>query len=399
MSADIESDLRAAFEQASEKLAPRQDLAALVVRAAGRRRRRLAAAALAVVAVAGGGYAAAALGPVSHHLGTEVAGRHDRRGARTLLTISLPAGAGAVALASAGPYLYVAASKMGDPPYTLSAYDRETGRLVRRVQVPAEPSALRAGPGGWLWLAFYPDQDGGPSGIWLLNADLSRRSGYSRLAVPDVLPASPRTALLPTQAGLTKLIMPPPGAPGRATVTADHAGQVDGRFAISHLAAAGRTVAALVTNGAGLAPRLVIAGHPRITYGGGSSAAIGSVAGQDGGFWAVISAQSVPYTGPLIRLSTGLRVLTSAVGSDLALRHAATVWTAGHTVWVSSSQRHHPLVCFAYRGTAGPVRTVRVPGRPLLLAAAGPVVYVSLGASQSSRRSAIRAYPVPAACR
>jgi hypothetical protein len=397
MSTDIESDLRAAFEQASEALTPRPDLTGLVRRAARRRRRRLAVAALlAATVVAGGGYAAVTWGPAGHRPGPGAPNHHGGRWARQLVTISLPPGAGAEELAAAGRFLYVAASNGGDRPYTLAAYDRVTGRLVRRVGVPAEPSALRAGPGGSVWLAFYANQNGGPSGIWLLNADLSRRSDWNRSAVADFLPTGPRTALLPTQYGLTELRMPPPGTPGRAVVSADRAGKVDGRFAISRLAAAGGTVAALVTNGYGLGAHLVIAGEPTVSYGGGASALIGSVAAEDGGFWASITAQRAPYTGPLIRLSPGLRVRTpSAVGGDRVLRRVANVWSAGHTVWVSSSAPGHPLVCFAYRGTAGPLRTVPVPGQPVLLAAAGRAVYVSLGIGDPR----LRGYAVPAACR
>jgi hypothetical protein len=396
MSSDIESDLRATFEQASEALTPRQDLAGLVRRAVGRRRRRLAvAAAVAAVIAAGGSYAAVTWGPASGRPGPEAPDHHGGHRARQLVSISLPPGAGAEELAVAGPYLYVAASNGGNRPYTLAAYDRVTGRLVRRLGVPAEPSALRPGPGGSIWLAFYANQNGGPSGIWLLNADLSRRSDWNRMAVTDVLPTGPRTALLPTQYGLTELRMPPPGAPGRAIVSADPAGKVDGRFAISRLAAAGGTVTALVTDGYGLGAHLVIAGQPTVSY-GGASAVIGSVAAEDGGFWAAISAQSAPYTGPLIRLGQGLRVSTPpAVGGDPVLRLAANVWSAGNTVWVSSSARGHPLVCFAYRGSAGPVRTVRVPGQPVLLAATARALYVSLGIGD--RR--LRGYAVPAACR
>lgn len=401
MNADIESDLRSAFGQASEPLMPRADLAVLVIRAAGRRRRRIAAASLAAVVVVAAGGVLAAVAPRTasrHRVPLETA-HPDRRGATSLLAISLPPGAVSEALAAAGSYLYVAASRDGDPPYTLTAYDRNSGRLVRRVRVPAEPRGLLAGPGGRVWLTFYADQNGGPSGIWLLNADLSRRSSYNDLATSDLLPTGRRTALLPTQYGLSELRMASPGARGRAVVTADPAGQVDGRFAISRLTAAGGTVAALVTNEAGLSPRLVIAGQTRISYGGGPSTDIGSVAGQGGGFWATISSQNVPYTGPLIRLSTGLRVRTQAVGDDPALRHAASVWSAGPTVWVSSSQSRHPLVCFAYRGSAGPVRTVLVPRPPELLAAAGRDVYVGHETGQTSSRSVILGYPVPAACR
>ncbi len=48
--------------------------------------------------------------------------------------------------------VYVA---MGDyPDAALAAYDQATGHLVRRISVPALPSALRIGSDGLIWLAF-----------------------------------------------------------------------------------------------------------------------------------------------------------------------------------------------------------------------------------------------------
>ena len=403
MSTGIESELRAAFDEASGTVAPRANLAELVRTATRRRRRRLAVSAVTAGALilAGTGYAAATLHRGGHRPSSRPA--HQHRGprlARPVRIVTLPAGADVQAMAAAGRYLYVTTDHAGEPPYALAAYRLTTGRLVRRVSVPAEPSALRTGPGGSVWLEFYADQASGPSGTWLLNADLHLRSGYSA-GLPDILPTGARSALLPTQYGLTALVLPPPGVPGQPVASADPEGKVDGRFAITRLAAVGGTVVAQVTNGYGFHSHLVIAGRPKVSYGGGADDQVGFVTAEAGGFWMTLSSDASPSIGRLVRLDPGLHVVTpAAVRASPALRRAEQVWSAGSTVWVASATARHSLVCFGYRGgVLGQVDTIRVAGEPVALAAAGRVVYVSVAAGDSLVTSSIRAYAVPRACR
>ena len=193
----------------------------------------------------------------------------------------------------------------------------------------------------------------------------------------------------------------PPGLPGHPVAYADPAGKVNGRLAIGQLAAADGTVVAQVTNGYGFHSHLVIAGRPRVSYGGGADDQVGFVTAEAGGFWVTLHSNASPSVGPLARLDPGLHVVTpSAVRASPVLRRAEQVWSAGSTVWVASAVARHSLVCFTYRGGAlGPVQTVRVAGEPVALAAAGQVVYVSVAGGESGVTSGVRAYAVPAACR
>ena len=397
MSTELEAALRAAFEEAGQDVAPRPDLADRVRAATRRRRRRIAVAcslAAAVVASAGA-YAAVALGPGQHRPPVTPAGHHH--GPRILVRV--PAGAGVQALAIAGRNLYVTTDYAGNPPYALSAYDRVTGTLIGRVRVPAMPAALHTGPGGSVWLSFYPDQNDGPSATWLLNADLSRHSTYGG-AQFDLLPTGPRKALLATQYGLTELRMPPPGTARRAVARADPSEKIDGRFAVVGLTAIGGRVAARVTDGAGRYSHLVIAGRPQVRYGGGTSTLVDDTTAEDGGIWATTSSDVGPDYGPLVRLGPSLQVITPrAVSANPILSRSEQVWSHGSTVWVATAAARHRLVCFSYRGRAGPLATMRVPGQPAVLAAAGDTVYVSFSTGVADATSDIRAYPVPAGCR
>jgi hypothetical protein len=397
MSTEIEAALRAAFEEAGEDVTPRRDLADRVRAATRRRRRRIAVACslAAAVAVSASAYAAVALGPDQHRPPVAPTGRHH--GPRVLVRI--PAGAGVQALAIAGRYLYAATDYAGNPPYALSAYDRVTGALIGRVRVPAMPASLHTGPGGTVWLSFYADQGGGPSETWLLTADLSRHSSY-RLGPVDLLPTGPRTALLATQYRLTELHMPFPGTPGHAVARADPSGAINGRFAVFSLTAIDGRVAAGVIDGAGRYSHVVIAGRPRVTYGGGDSSLVGYITAQDHGIWATTSSGTGPAAGPLVRLGPSLRVITPrAVRTSPILRQSEQVWSHGSTVWVASAAAGHRLVCFSYRGRMSPLATVSVPGQPAVLAAAGDTIYVSFTSGVADATSDIRAYPVPAACR
>lgn len=397
MSTEIEAALRAAFEEAGQEVAPRPDLAERVRAATRRRRRRIAVACslAAAVVVSASAYAAVALGPDQHRPPVAPPSHHHQPRA----LVRIPAGAGVQALAIAGRDLYVATDYAGNPPYALSAYNRVTGALIGRVRIPAMPAALHTGPGGSVWLAFYPDQNAGPSATWLLTTDLSRHSTYGD-ALFDLLPTGRETALLATQYGLTQLRMPVPGTAGHAVARKDPSEKIDGRFAVVSLTAIDGRVAARVIDGYGRFSHLVIAGRPRMRFGGGDSTQVGSMTTEERGIWATISPNDSQNVGPLVRLSPSLRVITPrAVSANPILRQSEQVWSHGSTVWVASAAAGHRLVCFSYRGRMGPLTTVRVPGQPAVLAAAGDTIYVSFSTGVADATSSIHAYPVPAACR
>jgi hypothetical protein len=361
------------------------------------------ASALAVTAVAAAAmtaWLAGAAGPGQRQPPSGANHREARLTARPRLTIPVPYGAGVQALATAGPYLYLATDYAGAAPYALTAFNRVSGRLVRQVGVPSMPAALRTGPGGSVWLTFSPDQGGGPAGIWLLNADLTRRSAYDKLGPPDLLPTSPDTALLATQYGLTMLRMPPPGAPGHATARADPAAAISGRLAVDALTPIGGRVAAQVTNGYGLHSQVVIAGQPGRSYGGSPDRQVGYLTAEDNGLWATTFPNATPNRGPLIRLSPLLRVITPpGVQTNPIFGQSEQVWSRGSTTWVATASAGHPLVCFTYRGRMGAIATVPVPGQPIARATAGNTVYVSLATSVADITSDVFGYAIPAGCR
>ncbi len=302
------------------------------------------------------------------------------------------------ALAVGGQFLYLATEYSGNPPYGLSAYSRVTGQLIRRVAVPAEPAALHAGPGGSVWLTFYPDQGGGPSGTWLLSADLSRRSA-SGLGSTDVLPTSPDTALLAWQHALVKLTMPSPGTPGRAAGHSDPADDLNGHLAVDTLTAVAGRVAALVTDGYGFHSHVVIAGQPGLIFGGGPDQLAISFAAEDNGLW-VTTGGNNSNVGPLVRLSPTLRVITPrALRTNPLLQQSEQVWSQGHTVWVATVAPHHALLCFTYRNGLGPISTIPLRGQPIGLAAAGGSVYVTLSTGVVGITSDVFGYAIPSACR
>ncbi len=400
MSRDLEADLRAAFDAASESVNPRPDLADLVRQSARRRGAAAAASAFAAIAI---GVAAVYLTSGSwtsqRQAPRPTAGRHlpaPRLVPRTKITLAT--GEEVAALAAGGQYLYLATDYSGNPPYALSAYDRVTGRLIRRVSVPAEPAALHVGPGGSVWLTFYADQAGGPSGTWLLSADLSRRSA-SQLGSTDVLPTSPDTAELAWQRALVRLTMPPPGTLGRVAGHADPAEKLDGRLAVDTLTGVAGRIAALVTNGYGFHGHVVIAGQPGLTFAGGPDQQARSFAAEANGLW-VTTGRNDSNVGPLVRLSPALRVITPRdVRANPILRRSEQVWSQAHTVWVATAAPHHALICFTYRDGMGPITTIPLHGRPIGLAAAGGTVYVTLSTDVVGITSDVLGYAIPSACR
>jgi hypothetical protein len=403
VSTDIEAELRAAFEAASAGIMPPADLTDRVRRAARRHRWTAAmAVGLAVAALAVGTAYLADVAPHVHRPPPRSAGSHPAvpPAARPSLTIPVPYGAGVEALAAAGPYLYLATDYAGNPPYALAAYDRLTGRLIRRVGIPALPEALRTGPGGSVWLTFSPDQGGGPAGIWLLGPDLGQRSALLKFGPADLVPTGPRTAVIGSSRLLTILRMPPPGGRGRAVAQPDRMAAIGGRWAVGALAALGGRIYAQVTDGYGMHSHLVLAGRPQLTYGGGPRRQVGFLAAQGNGLWATTFPAGRPNVGPLIRLSPALSPITpAAAANNPILGRSEQVWSRADTIWVASASPGHQLACFTYRGRMGPVATIDLHGQPAALTTAGNTVYVSVAGAVALTTSGVRAYPVPADCR
>jgi hypothetical protein len=398
VSTNIDNELRAAFYEASEFVQPRPGLANLVRRAAGRQRRTLmvtvAAAAGSVVLLIAAGVGYAAFGP--HR---PAAATHQQRGdmPRTLVN----GGNQVTQLAASGRYVYLL-TENGD---TLAAYDRSSGKLIRQVTAPSEPSALAVGPGDLVWLAFYANQNGGPTGTWLLSPDLRRRS-YSNLAESVIVPVSRTTAFTVTQYGLVTVRMPLPGHPGRASQHLDRgtsvgpsrntaagvwAGWLDGRIVTQ------------VTNGYGLESHLVIAGEPDRVFGGSQQHEVGAVTSTGSSLWVQLFAvkdNNAAASGPLIRLDGQLRVTTPAfVRSSSVLTRSEGVWSEGGIIWVASAARGHSLVCFAAGRPTGPVTTVMARGSVTAVASVGDIVYVGLQTDGTGQTATVVRYRVPATCR
>jgi hypothetical protein len=405
MSTGLEDQLRMAFERESDFVQPQPELASRV-RASARRRRlvgAVVAAACAVVLVAAGAtYLAVGLhqnAPATHHHRAS-----KERAPRTLVSADYQIGQ----LAVSGRYLYLASADND----TLSAYDRATGKLLRTLTVPASPSALAVGPGGLIWLAFYPGS-GEQTGIWLLSPDLRQRSTVSGIQTAIILPYSRTAARIPTSSGLVAptlsglvtVRMPPPGQAGRASSQLDPgtnlgpsrniapgtwAGLLDGRVTVQ------------VTDWYGLHSHVVTAGQPRLRFGGSPGHWVGSVTSTGSAIWAEIYTVhgNQASSGPLVRLDGRLQPTTPrSVRTSPVLTRTEQVWSAGHTVWVATAAPSHALVCFRAGATIGPITTVTVHGQVLLLAATAQTVYVSTGSWEFPTPSTVVSYPVPAACR
>jgi hypothetical protein len=375
---------------------PPADLAERARTANRARRRRLAAGiaavtALALLAVGGGYLLAKPRQPAS-------TANHDR----PRLLITVPANYQVQQLAVSGQYLYVL-TVVEDSPYALSAYDRLTGKLISRVGIPADPSAMAIGPTGLVWLAFYPDQSGGPTAIRLLSPDLLMHSTLVGIQTSTILPIGRSTAWIPTQYGLLHVHLPAPGQPGRAsqhlargtsignTAPGVWAGLLDGR------------VVAQVTNGYGLDSHLVIAGMPGSRFGGAPQRQVGAVTSTGGSLWVQLFAvkdNNAASSGPLVRLNGQLRETTPAfVRDSSALARSEDVWSEGSTIWVASAARGHSLVCFADGSPNGPVTTLPVRGQVAALAATPDTVYVTTMPPHAYDNFTVTSYPVPGACR
>jgi hypothetical protein len=304
---------------------------------------------------------------------------------------------GVDALAVGGSMLYVATEDY--PADALSAFSRATGRLVRRVGVPAAPGVVRVGPGGLVWLTFYPGQNGGAGGLWLLSPDLGQRSALSLRAgsagQSDVYPVGPSAAVVAAN-GLMDVHLPVPGHFGQwavhrvSALPTDHG--YDGAAGFARLA--GR-IAVLQNNNTGHY-RIVLAGlGRRPAFDSGSGVSINSMASDGTSLWITTGPLgAAPMSTAVIRLNDRLQVVTPrSISNNPALAFPERVWATGNTVVVSTSVASKPLVCFRFQnGQAGPVTGIPARLPPGELAVAGDTIYAA-DAGEVVR------YRLPAPCR
>jgi hypothetical protein len=398
MSTGLDQELKAAFETASDFVQARPGLADRVRARVRRRRRRVlagtAVASAVLLAIAGTTYAA-----TSQHQDAAAPAQRPGRSPQVLATVDYQV----TQLAVRGRYLYVLAGQNS----WLTAYDRATGKLIRRVTLPDPASELAIGPGGLVWVGFYPDQGSGATGVWLLTPDLGRHSADPGLRAPTILPTGRDSAWVPAPDGLLRVRIPAPGQPGRASQQPEPGTSLGpGRGAPPGVSSSqlGRRVAVLVSTSSGDNDHLVIAGSPGLRFGGTTETYIDAMTGTGNALWVATFTQRNDESsgqGPLVRLNTRLSLSTPAsVRSSPVLTRAESVWSAGDTVWVATGARGHSLVCFTAGGKTGPVTTLPVTGAVIALAATASTVYVSAQDPPGSYAPApITSYPVPAACR
>lgn len=397
MSGGLDQELRTAFESTSEFVRPPAGLADRVRRGARQRRRRALASATAagVVLLLTAGLTYTAAGRQQSPAAT-----HRIHSAR----FRLPYGYQVSDVVADQPYLYVLFGQVD----VLAAYDRASGKLVRRVTLPDTPSALAVGPGGLVWVAFYANQDGGPSGDWLLSPDLQRHSALDGGPVGAVTPTGRAVAWVPNQYGLYRLTMPAPGSAGRATdelVPGTSLGPPLNTAPGPAIQLGGQVVVQ-VTNGYGNDGHLVIAGQPNVTYGGGAKTTVWGVARVGSSLWVITGSNANNFGGALIRLDNRLRPTTpAAVRRSAVLSQVTAVWSHGDTVWVAlgpeSWEGGHSVACFRAGPRIGPVTSLPVTGQVAALAATAGTVYVSAAppGPPGQYGTGVASYPVPAACR
>jgi hypothetical protein len=403
MSSGLESELRAAFTEVSDFVQPPPDLPERVRRAARRHRQQLTAslaAATAVVVIAAGGFLAT---HDWHRAGTHTSPSATRDHG---FSITFPDGYTARQLASSGSFLYALIGPPDGEGVTLAAYDRTTGRLVREVSVPGSGgSALAVGPGGMVWLSFTAGNSAGPIGTWLLSPDLRLHSGVGVGGAYVLLPVSRTAALVPDVLGLVVVRLPLPGRPGPSTARLEPGSSLGQSLNTAPGASAamlGGRIVVQVTNGVGFDSRLVVAGHPRITFGGRASNQVGFVAQTGDSLWVATYAVHGQYangSGQLVRVNSTLHPTTpEAVLDSSVLARTEDVWAAGDTVFAATAAPHHALVCFAAGGRIGAVTSLPAPGPVTALAASGGTVYVT-STPRDAASGTVTSYPIPAACR
>jgi hypothetical protein len=404
MSNQLEDQLRAAFEAASEFVQPPRALADRV-RASWRRRRRrrltasLSASTACVLLAAGGSYL------VGHEHPSAMSTGHAPE---SRFLIKVPRGSAVVDLAAGGSYVYVVT---GQDPYLvgpldttlfLAAYNRTSGRLVHEVKIrPGTIVIPTVGSAGRVWVSGWRAS---PAPVetwtWLFSPDLRLRSvGPAPAALDTILPVGPTTALVPVPQGLMKLQMPAPGRAGRGTSRLEPG---TGLGAGANLSSAGfyagivaGRVAVEVSNSSGHDYHLVIAGDPNVRYSDNDSNNPMPFTVSDGSVWLVTGPSN-----PLVRLNAGLKPTTPGfVRASTLLAKAENVWSYGGTVWVSTAVAGHSLVCFAAGSQHGPVVTMPVTANVAFLAADARAVYVSTTSRAAQAALTVRSYPVPAVCR
>jgi hypothetical protein len=399
MRTGLDQELKAAFETASDFVEAGPGLADRVRARVRRRRRRVlagtAAASAILLAIAGTTYAA-----TGQHQDATAPAQRPGPSSRVLATVDYPV----TQLAVSGRYLYVLAGQNA----WLTAYDRATGKLIRRITLPSDASELAVGPGGLVWVGFYPpDQVSGPTGVWLLAPGLGRHSADPGLRAPTILPTGRDSAWVPAPGGLLRVRIPAPGQPGRASQQLEPGtglGSVRGVPPGVSATPLGHRVAVLVSISSTDNDHLVIAGAPGLRFGGSTETYIDGMTGTGNALWVATFTQRNGESsgqGPLVRLNAQLSPATPAsVSSSPVLTRAESVWSAGDTVWVATGAPGHNLVCFTAGGKTGPVTTLPVTGEVAALAATASMVYVNvLEPPGSYAPSPITGYPVPAACR
>ena len=361
-----------------------------------RARRRIraarAAAILASVVAAAGVCAGLVIGALALSRATRP--KPSSPGSYRAWAINTPGGVDAFAVG--GSMLYVATGDV--PDATLSAFDRADGQLIRRIRVPALPRALRVGPGGSVWLTFYPDQNGGGTGLWLLSPDLGQRSSLDpraagSIGLSDVLPAGVADALV-AGTGLADLHMPVPGHHGQATLRRVTAIRADHGYggAVEFARLAGRV--AVLQEDTRQDLRIVFAGPHGPIFDPGAGVNVNSMTSDGTGLWITTGYQPTgPSTGAVVRLNDRLQVVTpSSISTNPALAFPEQAWITGDTVLVTTDNSSQPLVCFRFHnGQAGPVTGIPARLPPGDLAVTGTTVY-------ATDAQGVIVYRLPAAC-
>jgi hypothetical protein len=355
MTGRLADQLRTAFEQASVFIEPRPQLASRV-RASARSRRRtrtaVVAAATAVVLLAAG---SGVLLANSH------AGHHGKPAAQVRLRhpIRIPA-AFSMQMAVGGRHLYVATQM----PDRLAAYDLATGKLIRRIMLPTGLATLRVGPGGLVWLGFGPVGLAKPARVWLLSADLLRRSAGPVEDAQTIVPTGRTTAWTVSPRGLVALALPSPGNPGRGTQRVEPGTGLGPRTNVEVAGpaeAVGGNVAVEVS-GKAFIGGLVIAGHPAIRFGGGKQTQIYRMTSGGDSLWAVTIPRydvAFPTYGQLIRLNAQLKPTTPAsvttdnpafatIGGIAYEGGALWVWTGSTGLYCVAADRVTQLPYFGW---------------------------------------------------
>ncbi len=398
MSSQLENELRAAFEAASDFVQPRPGLAQRVRRGSHRHRQRLMAglaAATACALVAAGGAYAAIHGQSRGPAVVAASGR----GSRVLITF--PRGYTPGGLVASGKYLYATTILGSNGPMVLSAYSRLTGRLVRQFTFPANDLAeTTVGPGGSVWVVVAPTGNFGPVRVWLFSAGLQQHSVGPWVQSTFLLPISRTMALVPVARGLLRLQMPAPGTAGHASQYLEPGTSLGAGAVTEALGAAvpldGRVAVEVTNNSNPDQYYFVIAGHPGTRFDTGSSNYPAAVA--DGSLWTVTGGIE---DASLVRLNAELEPTTPGfiTSSRLLKRDVLNVTSYGDTVWVSRNTGKDALACFS-ASSAGPIVTLPVKGYAFIVAAAGRTVYVVTDKTLSSNPGrTVTSYPVPAACR